>query len=109
MWKCNACGYVWDGESAPEKCPKCGARQERFVALEDKAAALVEDSRYTNSLHMNLYAVLEQVMGIAEEGIDDNLDPGCVTIFEWALAEAEGLQQAIKAELEGHMKKGKWG
>ena len=109
MWQCGACGYIWDGEGAPDKCPKCGAPKEKFVELEDKAMELVERSRFTNAMHMHLYAVLEQVSDVAEEGIDDNLDPGCVKIFTRALEQAEILQQSIKAELQGHMKKGKWG
>ena len=109
MWQCNSCGYVWDGEEPPDKCPKCGSDKARFVELEDKAMELVERSRFTNSLHMHLYAILEQVAEIAEEGIDDNLDPACVKIFTRALEQAEILQQSIKAELQGHVKKGKWG
>ena len=109
MWRCGACGYVWDGEEPPDKCPKCGAARQRFVELEDKAMEMVEGSRYTNNLHMNLFVLLEQVLGVAEEGIDDNLDPGCVKIFKRAVEQAEILQQAIKAELQGHMNKGKWG
>lgn len=109
MWQCQSCGYTWDGEEPPDKCPKCGAAKERFEQLEDKAMELVERSRYTNSLHMHLYALMEQAADVAEEGIDDNLDPGCVKIFKRALAEAETIQQSIKAELQGHMKKGKWG
>jgi predicted nucleic acid-binding Zn-ribbon protein len=109
MWQCASCGYVWDGEEPPDKCPKCGAAKEKFAKLEDKAMELVERSRFTNSLHMHLYAVLEQVVDVAEDGIDDNLDPGCVKIFKRALEQAEVLQQSIKAELQGHMKKGKWG
>jgi predicted nucleic acid-binding Zn-ribbon protein len=107
MWRCSGCGFVWDGEEPPGQCPKCGAK--RFDELEDKAMELIERSRYTNGLHMSLYAILEQVMDVAEDGIDDNLDPNCVKIFRRAMAEAEILQQSIKAELQGHMNKGKWG
>lgn len=109
MWKCIVCGYVWDGEELPDKCPRCGAVREKFVKMEDKAIELIERSRFTNSLHMQLYLLMEQVMDLAEDGIDDNLDPGCVKIFKQALGQAEILQQAIKAELQGHMNKGKWG
>jgi predicted nucleic acid-binding Zn-ribbon protein len=109
MWRCGSCGYIWDGEEPPDKCPKCGAAKEKFVELEDKAMELVERSRYTNSLHMQLYVMLEQVMDVAEDGVDDNLDPACVKIFKRVLAEAEILQQSIKAELQGHMNKSKWG
>jgi hypothetical protein len=82
---------------------------EKFAELDEKAADLVERSRFTNSLHMQLFAVLEQVMDLAEDGVDDNLDPNCVKIFERTLEQAEILQQSIKAELQGHMNKGKWG
>ncbi len=33
-WKCNNCGYVHEGESAPEKCPACQHPQGYF---EEKA------------------------------------------------------------------------
>jgi len=109
MWKCGSCGYVWDGEEPPDNCPKCGAAKERFAQLDDKAQELVDRSRFTNSLHMQLYVILEQAMDVAEDGIDDNLDPNCVKIFTKTLEQAEILQQSIKAELQGHMNKGKWG
>jgi hypothetical protein len=100
---------VWDGEEPPDECPKCGSAKEKYVALEDKAAELIERSRFTNGLHMDLFTLLEQVMDLAEDGIDDNLDPPCVKIFTRALEQAGTLQQSIKAELQGHMNKGKWG
>ncbi len=109
MWRCGSCGYVYDGEEPPDRCPKCGAKKERFAAIEDKAMELIERSRFTNNMHIHLFSLLEQVMDIAEDGIDDNLDPACVKIFKKALQQAEILQQSVKAELEGHMNKGKWG
>jgi hypothetical protein len=109
MWKCGSCRYVWDDEEPPDRCPKCNAAKERFAELDDKAMELVDRARYTNSLHMQLFTLLEQVMDVAEDGIDDNLDAPCVRIFKKAMAQAEILQQSIKGELEGHMKKGKWG
>lgn len=109
MWRCDSCGYVWDGEKPPDKCPNCGARNQRFNAVEGKAAELIDRSRFTNGLHTQLYLLMEQVMDIAEDGIDDNLDPGCVRIFKRALEQAEIVQQSVKAELQGHTKKGKWG
>ena len=27
---CDVCGYVWEGETAPEKCPQCGAPASKF-------------------------------------------------------------------------------
>ncbi len=28
---CSVCGYVYEGDKAPEKCPLCGAGAEKFV------------------------------------------------------------------------------
>ena len=48
-------------------------------------------SRFTNSLYMQLHVLLEQVMDVAEDGIDDNLDPSCVKIFDRAFEQARDL------------------
>jgi hypothetical protein len=109
MWQCNSCGYVWDGEEPPHACPKCEAAEARFVELDGRAAALIEQARFTNSLLMHLSLLLEQVMDLAEDGLDDNFDPRCAKIFQQAGEQAEVLQQAIKAELQSHVKSGKWG
>ncbi len=29
-WVCGICGYVHEGDSAPDKCPQCGAAAEKF-------------------------------------------------------------------------------
>jgi hypothetical protein len=109
MWRCRDCGLVWDGESAPSECPKCSAKEGRFVRLEPEVAHQIERARFTNVLLMQLYLLLEQVMDVAEDGIDEDLDRACVEIFEEAMLVAEPLQQVIKAEMEAHVKQRKWG
>jgi rubrerythrin len=34
---CTVCGYIHEGEEAPEKCPICGAPKEKFNVLNDEA------------------------------------------------------------------------
>ena len=29
-WVCTGCGYVWEGENPPEKCPQCGVGPDKF-------------------------------------------------------------------------------
>ncbi|NLC89830.1 MAG: rubrerythrin family protein, partial [Clostridiaceae bacterium] len=29
-WKCNNCGYIHKGKSAPNVCPACAHKQEYF-------------------------------------------------------------------------------
>jgi len=108
-FKCSVCNYVSDTMEAPEKCPRCGAPKEKFVKLPEEKANLIERSRCTNQLHMGLAAVLDQVHSIAEAGINDKLDPACVALFTRARDEAKLLSQFIKAEIEVHIAKGKWG
>lgn len=109
MFKCTVCGYIHDGAEAPEACPKCSAPADKFEAVEGEARTLIEKSRYTNDLHMHLLTLLQEVEAIAADGATENLDPGCVAIFEKAKGQAVELVQSIKAELAGHMGKGKWG
>ena len=108
-WQCGVCGYIFDGDEAPANCPKCGAPKEKFQQLDDETASKVDRSRYTNGLHMELFALLEKAKEISENGIKDALDPACVQIFETTKACATDIQQRIKAELKTHMTKNKWG
>ncbi len=36
---CKICGYVHEGDSAPEKCPVCGAPAEKFEEMTEKTWA----------------------------------------------------------------------
>jgi rubrerythrin len=29
-WRCKICGYVYEGENPPDRCPICGAGKEKF-------------------------------------------------------------------------------
>lgn len=33
-WVCQVCGYVYEGEAAPEYCPQCKAPASKFVEME---------------------------------------------------------------------------
>ncbi len=109
MWRCGNCGLVWDEEEAPEQCPNCSAGKAKYTKLGDKAGELVDRSRFTNSLHVQLSSLLDQLMDLAEDGIDDDLDANCVKIFERALEQADALQRSVNAELQAHVKDGRWG
>ena len=34
-WKCTVCGYIHEGDEAPEKCPVCKQPKEKFVKIEE--------------------------------------------------------------------------
>lgn len=109
MFRCGVCGYIHEGDEAPDKCPKCGAPKEKFQELPAETTEKIRRSRYTNNVHMELKLLMDTVEDLAQQGIDDDLDPSCVKIFEDAKRFAIQTSQKIKAELEGHMKKEKWG
>jgi hypothetical protein len=109
MYRCTTCNYVADEDDPPANCPNCGAPAAKLSRLSDKAADLIERSRFGNSLLMQLHLLMDQVLDVAEDGLDDNLDPGCTHIFEVAMGQAEELQQLVKAELQTHVAKGRWG
>ena len=107
-WKC-ACGYIHDGDTAPAKCPKCGAPADKFTLLDDAAANLVERSRKTNMLHARIIDLAREIEGVCKEGIQDALDPGCVDVFNKTLFASYDMMKLSMTELAGHVAKGKWG
>ncbi|MEM4848659.1 MAG: rubredoxin, partial [Ignisphaera sp.] len=80
LWKCQVCGFILEGFEPPEKCPKCGAPKNQFKQLTDQEAQLVTRSRKSNYLHMKALNLLRELLAVAEELIQDNLDPACVKI-----------------------------
>ncbi len=107
-FRCKGCGYIAD-DNAPEVCPKCGAKKEMFEQLSEDAAILIDKSRCTNYIHMEIVSTLNAVIAQAQAGIEENLDPNCVKIFNYAIEQATILDQMIKAEIVGHISKSKWG
>lgn len=108
LWKCSVCGMTVEGENPPEFCPKCGAPKEKFVKLTDEEAKKVYASDRTNDIHMEITALAMRIKELAEEGIKINLDPPCVALFTKAKDEAWIIKQRSKAEIAGHIAKGKW-
>jgi rubrerythrin len=54
---CTVCGYVHEGESAPEKCPQCGVPASKFKEVDESAA---------------INFVQEHVIGVAK-GCDEEM------------------------------------
>lgn len=108
LFKCSVCGFVSEGTEAPHVCPKCGAPKDQFVELSSEEAEKIYHSDRTNDIHMELINLAAKMVKLCEEGIEINLDPPCVAVFEKAKSEAWVIKQRSKAEIEGHMKKGKW-
>lgn len=108
LFKCTICGYVSEGEAAPEKCPKCGQGADKFEELSEEAAEKIYRSDRTNAIHIEIITLAEKIIALSQEGIEDNLDPKCVGAFNHAKNEAWMIKQRSKTELAGHIGLGKW-
>lgn len=108
IWKCSVCGYLHEGPDAPDICPKCGAPKEMFSAMSAEDAKKVFDSDRTNDIHMEIVRLAMKIRKLTKEGIAINLDPPCVALFKQAHDEAWVIKQRSKAEIAGHVGKGKW-
>ena len=47
-WVCNVCGYVYEGDAAPEVCPVCKAPASKFTKQD---AEIDRKSTRLNSSH----------------------------------------------------------
>ncbi|SHI57920.1 hypothetical protein SAMN02745751_00638 [Dethiosulfatibacter aminovorans DSM 17477] len=106
--KCTVCGYVTEKEKLGHKCPKCGAPKEKFEELSEEATEKIITSDRTNDIHMDIINLCMAIEELAEEGEEIALDPPCVAVFKKAQDKAWQLKQMCKAELAGHVAKGKW-
>lgn len=97
-----------EGETPPENCPKCGAPKDKFVAVSQEDAQKITASDRTNDIHMEIIGLAMKIAELAKEGVQINLDPPCVAVFNNAIDEAWIIKQRSKAELAGHMSRGKW-
>ncbi len=109
LWRCGNCGYVWDGDAPPDKCPNCGFPKDQYARIPDDEAQLITRSRRSNDLHARLIIMMGKVADTAREGIDDNLDPGCLAIFTAAREAASEIGRRSRTEIKIHIGKGKWG
>ena len=85
-WVCSICGYVYEGEEAPEKCPQCKAPAEKFYKQESE----------------ELTWAAEHVVGIAK-GVDPEIVAGLRANFEGECSEV-GMYLALArvAHREGY-------
>ena len=108
LFKCTICGFIAEGENAPEKCPKCGFGADKFEKLSDEVKDKIYRADKTNSLHAEKIELANRMIEVSLAGIEDNLDPGCLALFEKAKNEAWIIKQRSKAEIEKHIIGSKW-
>ena len=65
-WVCTVCGYVYEGENAPEKCPQCGVPASKFKEQKADELAWAECSEVGMYLAMSRVAYREGYPEIGE-------------------------------------------
>ena len=108
MWRCDICGYLHEGEEALEFCVKCGAPREKFVLLDEEEAEMMHDALRTREQYQRIFALLTEVLEVAQEGIELDMDEGCNRIFNKTKEEVSGVHQMIKDELAGYAQHCVW-
>ena len=63
---CPVCGYVYEGDAAPEKCPQCGVPGEKFIEKTDNG---------------KLEFACEHVLGVAKSVTDQEILDGLRSNF----------------------------
>ncbi|MCF0183163.1 MAG: NADH peroxidase [Bacteroidaceae bacterium] len=82
---CPACGYVHEGDAAPEKCPMCNVPGSKFTVMAEE-----------------LEFVTEHVIGIAKD-VDPEIKKGLQANFEGECCEVGMyLAMARQADREGY-------
>ncbi len=83
---CSVCGYVYEGDAAPEKCPQCGVPAEKFNKAEEGEMSWAA----------------EHVVGVAQ-GVDEEILQGLRDNFNGECSEVGMyLAMARVAHREGY-------
>ena len=84
-WICSVCGYVHEGENAPEKCPQCQAPAEKFNEKTDEMGWAAE----------HVIAVADGIDEEIREGLKQNFMGECTEVGMY-------LAMSRQADREGY-------
>ncbi len=92
---CSVCGYVYEGEAAPEFCPVCKAPASKFVEQSGEKTWAAE----------HVVGVAKDVPEEIKQGLRENFTGECTEIgLYWEKAALEEAEHAAKfAELLGEV------
>lgn len=108
-FRCKVCLYIHEGDSAPDICPKCGAPKEQFEKIPENISILIDRAKTTNRILMEAYTKLKELSSLTKEGIEDNLDPACLYIFQRINECCKIMENMIISEINIHTQRNKWG
>ena len=91
-WICPVCGYVYEGEQPPEKCPQCGADGTKFTEKNDDTTAWADEHKV---------GVAKGVDAEVLEGLNANFTGECTEVGMYLAmsrqADREGYPEVAEA------------
>ncbi|MFA6939419.1 MAG: NADH peroxidase [Clostridiaceae bacterium] len=89
---CSVCGYVYEGEEAPEKCPQCGAPKAKFIEKKDEVLNWADEHRI---------GVAQGVDAEILQGLKENFTGECTEVGMYLAmsrqADREGYPEVAEA------------
>jgi len=89
---CTICGYVHEGEGAPDKCPICGAAKEKFMEQSQERLVFADEHRV---------GIAKDVDPEIIQGLRENFQGECMEVGMYLAmsrqAEREGYPEVAEA------------
>ena len=90
-WVCTVCGYTYEGDNPPEKCPQCGVPADKFKKVEGEMVWADE----------HVVGVAKDVDPEIVQGLRDNFMGECTEVGMYLamarVAEREGYPEVAEA------------
>ena len=84
---CPGCGYVHEGDSAPEKCPQCGVPGSKFTKMDESA-----DLNFVCE-HVIGVGAKDQVEADVYEGLKANFEGECTEVGMYIAMSRQAIRE----------------
>ena len=94
---CPVCGYVHEGDSAPEKCPQCGVPGSKFTVMEEGALNFVCE-------HVIGVGAKDKVEAEVYEGLKANFEGECTEVGMYIAMSRQAIREGYPEIGEFYMR-----
>lgn len=96
-WVCPVCGYVYEGENPPEKCPQCGVAGEKFTEVKsDKLTFACE--------HVIGLGAKDKVDSAVYDGLKANFEGECTEVGMYIAMSRQAIREGYPEIGEFYMR-----
>ena len=97
-WYCTVCGYVYEGENPPEKCPQCGVPGSKFTVMEEGTALNFVCE------HVIGVGAKDQVEADVYEGLKANFEGECTEVGMYIAMSRQAIREGYPEIGEFYMR-----